>query len=64
MTSEDAVEQACEVAADLAQRLDPRAFEVTRKTTCRWLTDAILRAAGDLFRVKRAAQQAAKNPAG
>ena len=60
VTTEDAVEQACEVAADLAQRLDPRAFEVTRTTTVRWLTDAIMRAAGDLFRTEHAAQQAAK----
>ncbi len=60
VTSEDAVERAWSVAADLAQRLDPRAFEVTRMTTCRWLTDAIMRAAGDLFRAKHAAQQAAK----
>ena len=58
VTTEDAVERACEVAADLAQRLDPRAFEVTRMTTCRRLTDAIMRAAGDLWRVKRTAQQA------
>ena len=60
VTSEDAVDRAWSVAADLAQRLDPRAFEVTRMTTCRWLTDAIMRAAGDLFRTKHAAQQAAK----
>ena len=58
VTTEDAVERACEVAADLAQRLDPRAFAVTRMTTCRSLTDAIMRAAGDLWRVKRTAQQA------
>ncbi len=60
VTSEDAVEQACGVAAELAQRLDPRAFEVTREATCRWLTDAILRASGDLFRLKRTAQQGAE----
>lgn len=57
VTDDDAVEQACDVAADLAERLDPKAFEVTRMTTCRSLTDAIMRAAGDLWRVKRSAQQ-------
>ena len=62
VTTGDAVEEACEVAADLAQRLDPRAFEVTRTTTCRSLTDAIMRAAGDLWRVKRTAQQAGNSP--
>jgi enoyl-CoA hydratase len=51
VTVDDTVEQACEVAADLAERLDPQAFEVTRITTCRSLTDAIMRAAGDLWRL-------------
>ena len=60
VTSEDAVERAVSVAADLAQRLDPKAFEVTRMTTCRWLTDPIMRAAGDLLRTKHVAQEAAK----
>ena len=58
VTTEDAVEKACEVAAELAQRLDPKAFEITRTTTCRSLTNAIMRAAGDLWRVKRTAQRA------
>lgn len=62
VTTGDAVEEACEVAADLAERLDTKAFEVTRTTTCRSLTDAIMRAAGDLWRVKRTAQQAANSP--
>lgn len=57
VTTGDVVEQACEVAADLVQRLDPTAFEITRTTTCSWLTDAIMRTAGDLWRVARAAQK-------
>ena len=57
VTTGDVVEEACEVAADLAERLDPRAFEATRTTTCRWLTDAIMRTAGELWRLRRAAQQ-------
>ena len=56
VTTGDAVEQACEVAAELAERLDPRAFEATRKTTCRNFTDAIIRSAGDLWRMNRSAQ--------
>lgn len=62
ISTEDTVDRACEVAADLAQRLDPEAFEVTRMTTCRSLTDAIMRAAGDLWRMRRTAQQAESNP--
>ena len=58
VTTGDVVEQACEVAADLVERLDPIAFEITRRTTCSWLTDAIMRAAGDLWRVARATQKA------
>lgn len=57
VTTGDAVEEACEVATDLSQRLDPRAFEITRATTCRSLTETIMRAAGDLWRVKRTAQE-------
>lgn len=58
VTTGDVVEQACEVAADLVERLDPTAFEITRRTTCSWLTDAIMRTAGDLWRVTRATQKA------
>lgn len=57
VTTEDAVEQACDVAADLVERIDPRAFEVTRRTTSRSFTDAIMRSAGDLWRMNRSAQQ-------
>ena len=56
VTTGDVVEQACEVAADLVQRLDPTAFEITRRTTCRWLADTILRTAGDLWRITRSTQ--------
>ena len=56
VTTDDAVEQACAVAADLAERVDPRAFEVTRRTTSRNFTDAIMRSAGDLWRMNRSAQ--------
>ena len=61
VTTGDAVEQACEAAADLFQRLDPKAFEITRRITCRALTDAIMRAAGDLFQVSRAVPRATEN---
>ena len=54
----DVVEEACEVAADLAERLDPKAFEATRTTTCRWLSDAIMRTAGELWRLRRGDQDA------
>ena len=57
VTGGDVVEEACEVAADLVQRLDPDAFEITRRTTCSWLTDAIMRTAGDLWRVTRATEK-------
>lgn len=53
VTTEDAVDRACEVAADLSQRLDRRAFEATREATSRSLTDAIVRSAGDLWRWRR-----------
>lgn len=62
VSTEDTVDRACEVAADLARRLDLAAFEVTRMTTCRSLTDAIMRAAGDLWRLKRTALPAEDNP--
>ena len=58
VTTGDVVEEACEVAADLAERLDPKAFEATRTTTCRWLTDSIMRTAGDLWRLRRGDQDA------
>ena len=60
VTTEDVVEHACGVAAGLVERLDPRAFEITRATTCSRLADAIMRAAGDLYRAKLAA----RNPGG
>ena len=53
VTTEDAVEQACEVAADLSERLDRTAFEVTRETTSRSVSDVIMRSAGDLWRYRR-----------
>lgn len=53
VTTRDPVERACRVADDLVQRLDPKAFEATRVTTCRDLTDTIMRAAGDLWRMGR-----------
>ena len=56
-TSDDAVEQACGVAAGLAQRLDTSAFAAQRQTSCRRLSDTIMRTAGDLQRVKRAVEQ-------
>jgi enoyl-CoA hydratase len=58
VTAGDVVEQACETAAGLAERLDPRAFEATRALTNRGLTDAIIRSAGALWRLKRASQRA------
>ena len=62
VTTGDVVEQACEVAADLAERLDPRAFETTRALVNRSLTDAIIRSAGELWRVKQAAQAGTEQP--
>ena len=62
VTTGDVVEQACEVAAGLAERLDPKAFEATRALTNRNLTDAIIRSAGALWRLKQAAQQSAQHP--
>lgn len=53
VTTDDPVEQACEMAAHLAERIDPRAFEETRRTTCRSLTQSIIRSAGDLWRMQR-----------
>ena len=57
----DVVGEACEVAAGLAERLDPRAFEATRALTNRSLADAIIRSAGSLWRLKQAAQQSAEH---
>ena len=51
VTTRDPVERACRVADDLAQRLDPKAFKATRVRTCRRLTEAIMRSAGDLWRM-------------
>lgn len=48
----DTVEQACEMAANLAQRVDFPAFEATRAVTCRDLADSIIRSAGDLWRMQ------------
>lgn len=62
LTTRDAVEEACEVAADLVERLDPGAFEATRTATCRGLADAIVRTAGDLWRIERGASQPAATP--
>ena len=61
VTAGDVVEQACETAADLAERLDPRAFEATRALVNRSLTDAIIRSAGSLWRLKQAAQASAEH---
>ena len=57
-TTADVVEQACGVAAGLAQRLDRSAFAAQRTTSCRRLSDTIMRTAGDLLRVKRAVERA------
>lgn len=57
-TSSDVVEQACGVAAGLAERLDSTAFAAQRTTSCRRLSDTIMRTAGDLLRVKRAVEGA------
>jgi enoyl-CoA hydratase len=62
VTTGDVVEQACEAAADLAERLDPTAFKTTRALTNRSLTDAIIRSAGALWRLKQAAQASAEHP--
>ena len=59
VTTGDVVEQACETAADLAERLDPTAFEATRTLTNGSLTDAVTRTAGDMWRIRRASQRAA-----
>ena len=64
VTTGDVVEQACEVAADLAERLDPGAFEATRALTCRSLTDVVMRSAGAMWRLGRADQQAGSRRAG
>ena len=61
VTAGDVVEQACETAAGLAERLDPRAFEATRALVNRSLTDAIIRSAGSLWRLKQAAQASAEH---
>ena len=49
----DVIEEACAVAADLVERLDATAFELTRSSTCRGLSDSIIRTAGDLWRARR-----------
>ena len=46
------------VIAGLAQRLDSSAFAAQRTTSCRRLSDTIMRTAGDLLRVKRAVERA------
>ena len=53
----DVVTRARETAADLAERLDSDAFAATRATTCRSLTDTIMRTSGDLLRLKRAIEK-------
>lgn len=58
VTTEDAVERACEVAAGLSQRVDRRAFEVTRETTSRSVSETIMRSAGDLWRLRRESPRA------
>lgn len=58
VTAEDAVERACEVAADLSQRVDRRAFEATREITSRSVSETIMRSAGDLWRYRRDARTA------
>ncbi|MYJ29440.1 MAG: hypothetical protein F4072_05615 [Acidimicrobiaceae bacterium] len=57
VTTGDVVEQAYEVAADLAERLDSRTFAATRTATCRNLKDTIIQTAGDLWQLKRVAHQ-------
>jgi len=59
VTTQDVVEQACEAAADLAERLDSRTFTATRTATCRNLKDIIIQTVGDLWHLKHAAQQGA-----
>lgn len=54
VTSGDVVEEACGIAADLAERLDPGAFEQTRRSTCRFLMDAIMNVSNELFRMATA----------
>ena len=53
VTTGDPVAQACKVAEDLAERVDIQAFEATRSITCRGFADAIIRSAGDLWRMQR-----------
>lgn len=60
VTAEDAVERACEVAADLSQRVDRRAFEVTREITSRSVSETIMRSAGDLWRYRRDSRRAGR----
>ena len=60
VTTGDVVEQACEVAAGLAERLDPAAFEATRALTNRRLADSVTRTAGDMWRLRRTSQQASR----
>ena len=57
VTTGDVVEQAYEVAADLAERLDSRTFAATRTAICRNLKDVIIQTAGDLWQLKRVARQ-------
>ena len=57
VTTGDVVEQACETAAGLAERLDPKAFVATRTLTNGSLTDAVTRTAGDMWRLRRASQR-------
>ena len=60
-TSGDAIEQACGVAAGLAQRLDKRAFETQRAISCRRLSDMMLRTAVDLRQIRQAVQAAERS---
>ncbi len=63
-TTDNVVEQACGVAVDLAQRLDMSAFATQRVTSCRRLTDTIMRTAGDLLRIKRAVERVQERDSG
>jgi len=53
VTTGDPIAQACKVAEDLAERVDTQAFEATRSITCRGFVDAIIRSAGDLWRMQQ-----------
>jgi len=53
VTSNDVVEEACTVAAHLAETVDPLAFAATRRVACRSLSDSIVRTSGELWGMQR-----------